>query len=63
MNAKLELARKIFAGESDFSVYMMCQPTRGPKRNQELSRDELLSCYAASHTATQLQQELAARQR
>lgn len=63
MNAKLELAKQIFAGETDFSVYMMCQPTRGPKRNQELTREQLLECYAASRTTAQLKAELAYRQR
>jgi hypothetical protein len=52
---KLELAKTIMAGRSDFEVYMMAQPTRGPDRYRELTRDELVAAFARSHTLAELQ--------
>jgi hypothetical protein len=57
MSEKLTLALAIMGNLDDFSVYMRCQPTRGPLRGRELTRQQLIDCYARAHTLTDLRAE------
>ena len=55
MNKKLQEAHRILDSMSDFSIYMLAMPTRGPLRNTELTREQLIEQFAKSHTLAQLQ--------